>query len=217
MFHQGVMITIVSVFGDFQVHRRTIESYLLTTRINEMRHCRIGTHIVIDHHTRAVDPRTDSIVEDQWHTIVHQHLEMVVSLGVLGLRHDDATHLILIEVITDGYFLFISLIALRHHHTIATSTCLFLDARKHRHKVIMDELWHDDSYHLHRLNLAMAQGLPDDVGIEVMFTSIGLDSFLLDSTDARAVLQSSTHRGDADAQVASNIFHCYRYLLVHCL
>lgn len=81
----------------------------------------------------------------------------------------------------------------------------------------MDELWHDDSYHLHRLNLAMAQGLSDDVGIEVMFTSIGLDSFLLGSTDARAVLQSSTHRGDADAQVASNIFHCYRYLLIHCL
>ena len=195
------MITIVSVFGDFQVHRRTIESYLLTTRINEMRHCRIGTHIVIDHHTRAVDSRTDSIVEDQWHTIVHQHLEMVVSLGVLGLRHDDATHLILIEVITDGYFLIISLIALRHHHTIATSTCLFLDARKHRHKVIMDELWHDDSYHLHRLNLAMAQGLPDDVGMSfkarltvamltprsraISFIVIGIFSFIVFSYAAK--------------------------------
>ena len=215
MLHQSIVITIVSILRNLHVHRRTVETNLLATSVDEMGHGSKGTHIVVHHHTGAVHARTDSIIEDERHAIVHQLLEVGILLGVLRLRNDDATHLILIEVIADGNLLVVSLIALRHHHTIASRPRFLLDAREHRHEVIVYELGHDDTNHLHRLHLAVAQSLADDVRIEVMFTGIRLYTLLLDSTDTRAVLQRSAHRGDAYAEVASNIFHCYDRILIH--
>ena len=215
MLHDGIMITVVSVFGNLQVHRRTIEGYLLAARINEMGHGGEGTHVVIHHHSGAVHPRTDSIDKDERHAIVHQLLEMVILLGILRLRNDDATHLILIEVFTDSHFSVVSLLALRHHHTIALGSRLLLNSREDRHKIIMNHLGDDNSDYLHRLHPAVAKSLADDVRIEVMFTRVCLNTLLLGSTDSRTVLQRSAHRGNAYPQVASNILHCYIVILVH--
>ena len=180
-----------------------------------MGHGSEGAHVVINHHSGAVDARTYSIIEDQRHTVAHQLLEVSILLGILCLRNDDAAHLILIEVIADGNFSVISFLALRHHHTIASGSRFLLYTRKNGHKIIMYQLRNDNSYHFHRLHLAMSQSLSDDVGIEIMFPRIRLYTLLLGSTDSRAVLQSSAHRGDTNTQVASYIFHCYNIILIH--
>lgn len=84
MLHEGIMITIISVLGNLHIHRRTIEGNLLTARINEMSHGGEGAHVVIHHHSGAVDARTYSIIEDQRHAIVHQLLEVSILLGVFA-------------------------------------------------------------------------------------------------------------------------------------
>ena len=85
VLHQCIMITVITVLGDFQIHRRTVEGYLLAARIHQMGNGGKGTHIVIYYHSGAVHARTDSIVEDERHAIVHQLLEMCVLLGILRL------------------------------------------------------------------------------------------------------------------------------------
>ena len=70
MLYQGIVITVISVLGDFQIHRRTIETYFLAARIYHVGNGGKGTHIVIYHHSRAVHARTYSIIEDERHPIL---------------------------------------------------------------------------------------------------------------------------------------------------
>ena len=79
------MITIVSVLGYFKVHGRAIESYPLAARVDEMGYSRKGTHVVVHHYARTVHTSTDSVIEHQWHAIVHQSLEMRIAHGILRL------------------------------------------------------------------------------------------------------------------------------------
>ena len=174
-----------------------------------------SSHVVIYNYTRTIHTRTYSIIEYERYTIIHQFQKMIILLSVLGLRDNNATHLILIEVFTNSHFLIIPFVTLRHHHTIAACTCLFLYARDNRHKVIMYELRYDDSNHLHRLHLTMSQGFANHVRIEVVRPGISLDTLLLNSTDTRAVLQRSTHSSYATSEIASDIFHCYGYNFFH--
>ena len=104
---------------------------------------------------------------------------MIVLFGILGLRHNDAAHLVFIEVVADSDLLVISLIALRHHNTITTGTGFLLNARQHRSEIIMHKLRNDDSYHFKRLDAVMAQSLANYVWIEVVLFSIILDAFAL--------------------------------------
>lgn len=78
------MITVITVLGDFHIHRRTVEGYLLAARIHQMGNGGKGpySHLLPP---GAVHARTDSIVEDERHAIVHQLLEMGVLLGILRL------------------------------------------------------------------------------------------------------------------------------------
>ena len=156
MLYQRIMITVISVLGDFQIHRRAVEGYLLAARINHVGNGSKGTHIVIYHHSRAVHARTYSIIEDERHPILQQFFEMVILLGILRLRNDDATNLVLIEVFTDGHLLIVTLVTLRHHHTVTSGSSLFLYTRKHRHEVIVYHLRYNNSNHLHRLHLIMS-------------------------------------------------------------
>ena len=180
-----------------------------------MGYSRKGTHVVVHHYARTVHTSTDSVIEHQWHTIVHQSLEMRIAHGILRLWNDNAAHFILIEVLADCHFLVISLIALRHHHSIATRTCLLLDTRKHRRKEIMGKLRNDNTDDLHGLCPTVSESLTNYIGTEIMRPGKRLYTFLLGSTDTRAVLQSSAHRCDRNAQLASNIFHCYDCFLIH--
>ena len=85
MLYQRIMITVISVLGDFQIHRRAVEGNLLAARINHVGNGSKGTHIVIYHHSRAVHARTYSIIEDERHPILQQFFEMIILLGILRL------------------------------------------------------------------------------------------------------------------------------------
>ena len=215
MFQECIPIAVVAVFGNFHIHRRPIECDFLASGIYQMSDGSESSHIVIYNYTRTIHACTYSIIEYERYTIIHQFLEMIILLGVLGLRDDNATHLILIEVFTNSHFLIIPFVTLRHHHTIAAGASLFLYTRDNRHKVIMYELRYDNSNYLHRLYLTMSQGFTDHVRIEVVRPGISLDTLLLNSTDTRAVLQRSTHSSYATSEIASDIFHCYGYNFFH--
>ena len=128
MFQQGVLITVEAVLRDLHRRCRSIETDALAARLYQVRHGIVSSHIVVDNHTTGIHARTYSIIEHQRHTLVHQSLEVVILLRVLGLTDDDATHLILVERLADTHLALILLAALGYHDTIATGRCLFFNA-----------------------------------------------------------------------------------------
>ena len=57
-----------------------------------------------------------------------QMLEMLISLGVLGLGNDDAAHLVAQHGFADLHFPLIALVTLGDQDLVAASRCLALDA-----------------------------------------------------------------------------------------
>ena len=144
-----------------------------------MGHRRIGSVIIIHHHSRTVDAGADTVIKHKWHPIVHKLAEVVILSGILGLRHDDATHLILIEVVADCHLLVVTLVALCHHHTITARTRFLFYSREDRRKVVMHKLWNDYADNLHWLAMGVAQRLTNDIRAKVMFFRVCLDAFFL--------------------------------------
>ena len=128
MSQQGILVSVETVLRDLQVHRRSIEGNARATRLDEIRNSIKGATIVVDHYPTRIHPRTYSIIKHQRQSGIHQTLKMVVLMRILGLRHDDATHLVLEERLTDAHLTLILLIALSHHDAIATGQRLLLDA-----------------------------------------------------------------------------------------
>ena len=60
---QCVLVAVVAVLRDLEVHLRPVEDDATTSRLNEVGHCVEGTHIVVDHHTAGVHTRADAVVE----------------------------------------------------------------------------------------------------------------------------------------------------------
>ena len=116
---QCVAIAVVAVLRNLERHRCSIVGNTPTTRVDEMRYGIEGSHVVVYDHARGVHSCANAVVEHQRHTHVNELLEVVVLLRVLGLRDDDATHLMFIERLTDSHFTIILLVALRNHDAIA--------------------------------------------------------------------------------------------------
>ena len=76
------------------------------------------THIVIYDDTAAIYPSTYTVEEHQWHTTIYKPLEMVITSGVLCLRHDYPTNLVLKERLAYFHLTVILFITLRHHDKI---------------------------------------------------------------------------------------------------
>ena len=116
---QSIAIAVIAVLRNLERHRCTVVGNTSTTRVDKMRNGIEGSHVVVDDHARSIHTCANAVVEHQWHTHVDELLEVVVFLRVLGLRDDDATHLMLIERLTDSHFAIILLVALRNHDAIA--------------------------------------------------------------------------------------------------
>ena len=125
---EGVLVAIEPVLRDFHVQVRDIERHSLASRLNQVAHSLIGRLIVVDHHTACIDGRANAVVEHQRDAAAHELGEVVVLLGVLSLRDDDATHLVLLERLANLHLPLIALAALRHHDAVAALLGLLLNA-----------------------------------------------------------------------------------------
>ena len=76
-----------------------------------MSHSLVGGLIVIDNNTAGVEGRADAVVEYQRNASLDKLDEMVILLGVFGLRDDDAAHLVFLERLANLHFALIALAA----------------------------------------------------------------------------------------------------------
>ena len=60
---QCILITVISVFGDFESHWRAIESNALASCLDEMGDGIVGTLIVVHHHAVGIHTGADAVVE----------------------------------------------------------------------------------------------------------------------------------------------------------
>ena len=70
---------------------------------------------------------------------------MLVTLGILSLRHNDTTHLLPMKHLTDTSLTLILFITERHHDIIATGHRSFLDTCQDGGEIIVRELRHDNT------------------------------------------------------------------------
>ena len=215
VLQQGILIAVVPVLGDLQVHRTAIEGDAFAPRLDQMGHGVIGSHIVIDHHPTGIHTRTDTVVEHQRNTGIQQPLVMVVVTCVLRLGDDDTTDLVTVEILADAGLALILFPAEGHHDTEAPRSGGLLDTRQDGREIIMGEFWHDDTDHLRRHHPVVAQGLPDDVRIEVVLTGVGLDRLPPLFADTGRVLQGTRHRCHGDSELLGNVLHRHGHMLFH--
>ena len=93
-----------------------------------MGHGIIGSHIVVNHHTAGIHPRTDTVIEHDGDAGINQSLIVLIVLRILRLRHNDTTHLITMEVLTDTHLTLILFPAQGHHNPVTTGGSGLLDA-----------------------------------------------------------------------------------------
>lgn len=94
--HQGIFVAVVAVLAYLHVQRRAEEGHTPAPPPYEIVHRPVAALVVVDHHAAAVDAGAYSVVEHKGHAVVDEILEVVIFLGVLGLAHDDAAHLVLV-------------------------------------------------------------------------------------------------------------------------
>ena len=100
---------------------------------------------------------------------------MLILLCVLGLRHDNAAHLVFIERLADAYLPFKSLLTGGHQYAIALGRGFLLNAFQYGCEVVVHKVGNDDSDEFLRFYLRVAQRLGYDVRCEVMLTGILLN------------------------------------------
>ena len=213
VFQQGVFIAVVTVLGNLQLHGTAVVSYTLAAYLDEVAHRIVGTHVVIYHHATGVDTRANTVVEHDGDVRVDEFLEVLVVVRVLGLGHDDATHLLPMEHLADTYLALIHLVAQCHHDVIATRHGRLFNTRQDAGEIVVGKLRHDDANDLRRHDASMAQSLADGIRIKVVFASILLDDFTPFLADAWRIFQCTRHSGHADAKLACDVFHCHRCLV----
>ena len=183
------MPPVIAIFGNLQVHRRTIVGDTTTASLDQMGHGSKRPHVVVYHHARRVHARTDTVVEDHGDAMVHEFREVVIALRVLGLGDDDAAGAVLIEGLADLYLAVVALVARGDQDAVAPLPGRLLDTRENGGEIVVDKLGDDDSDELGRLRAALAQRLCQRIGREMMFARKPLDGLSLLRTDARIILQ----------------------------
>ena len=157
MFQKRILIAVETVLGDFQIGCRTIIGNAGTSRFYQMTNGIKSTHIVINHHTTGIHARTYSIIEHQRKTGIQQHLEMVVLLRILRLRHNNSADFVFIKRLTNLHLSVVTFRTLCYHDAIASAGSLLLYPRKNCRKVIMCQFGNDDANDFLRLHPRIAQ------------------------------------------------------------
>ena len=215
--HQGIFVAVVAVLAYLHVQRRAEEGHTPAPPPYEIAHRPVAALVVVDHHAAAVDAGAYSVVEHKGHAVVDEILEVVIFLGVLGLAHDDAAHLVLVERTAYLHLALISLVALRHNDAVAALIGLLLDAAQHRREVVVGELRDDHAYHLARAELAVAQGGGNNVGEVVVLAGEALYLLALLAAYAGTVFERARHCGHRHAKHPGYVFHRHLLLLTHCI
>ena len=164
-----------------------------------MRHGIEGSHIVVNNHSTGIHARTYSIIKNKGNALIDKSLEMVILQSVLGLRHNDATHLVLIERLADAHLALIALLTGSHQNAVALRRCFLLNTTEHRRKIVVYETGQDDANELLWLHFRVSQTLGNDVGSEVVFTSILLDGCPALCRYAGRILQRTRYRSHRDS------------------
>ena len=128
VLQQGIAVAVVAVLGNLHVHGRTVERNAPASCVDEVLHGIEGTHIVVYHHAARVHAGADAVVEHYRHVLVDEVFEVVILLRVLSLRHDDATHFILVERAANLHLTVVTLVTLSHHDRVAMLAGILLDA-----------------------------------------------------------------------------------------
>ena len=212
---KGVFIAIEAVLANLHIGRSAEEGHTLAARLDEMRNCLERALVVVDHHAAGIDAHANAIVEHERHTILEQIDEVPILLGVLGLRHNDAAHLVLVERPADFHLVVVHLVALRHQDAVATARRLLLDAAEHRREIIMNELRNNNPDDTACALLAVAQALGYHIREIMVLLCKFLDFLALLATDARIVFQRTRHRSHRDAQHGRDIFHRQLCFILH--
>ena len=153
---QCIHIPVVAVFGNLECHWRAIECNALASGLNEMGDGVVCALIVVHHHAVGIHTCADAVVEHQWHSALQQLVEVVILGSILGLRHDDAAHLIFIERLAYPHLSLVFLVTLCNHDAIVSCPGLLLDSGKYSGKIVMSQLGynHPDNPRLHHLTVA---------------------------------------------------------------
>ena len=215
--HQGVFVAVVAVLAYLHVQWRPEEGHALAAPLDEVAHSAVAALIVVDHHAAAVDAGAYAVVEHKGHAVVDEILEVIIFLGVLGLAHDDAAHLVLVERAAYLHLALIFLVALRHDDAVAPLVGLLLDAAEHRREIVVCELGNDHAYHLARAQLAVAQGGGNHVGKVVVLTGETLYFLVLLPAYAGAVFECARHGGHRHAEHSGYVLHRQLLFLAHFL
>ena len=166
-----------------------------------------GTVVIIYHHARCIDARTDAVVEHQAATVADEPIEVVVLRRVLGLRHYDAAYAMLHEALAYLHLALIALIALCHQQAVSVTVSLRLDAREDGGEIEMHYLGHYDTYHLRWLHVRLAQARRQRVRRETLALSVGHHPFAHLCRDYGRAAESPRHRGDRHSKVACKVLH----------
>ena len=132
---------------------------------------------------------------------------MIVACGVLRLRDDDSTDTQSEERLADVFFAFEAFVALCHNDIIAPHTGCFLDTREDCRKIIMGDLWHNDTDKFVRRKVTTPQRTCQFIGQETTSTGISLNALALLRTDKWTVLQRTGNSGYGNTQFPRDIFH----------
>ena len=134
---------------------------------------------------------------------------MVETQSVLGLRHDNATHLVVVERFANLNLLRIHLITLRHHHRISACRSLLLNAAKHRGEIIVGQVWNNHADSLQWFSFAVSQTLGNEVRRIIMFTRVFLYFVSLRYANSWTIFQCTRHRCHRHIERLGNVLHCY--------
>ena len=207
VFYQCVVVAVEAVFGNLHRHGRVVAHDVAASRLDEMLHGRESAHVVVNNHARRVHTCANAVVEHEGYTGLHEFLEVVVLLRVLGLRHDYAAYLIFIESFADFLFALVALVALSHDDEVSPRVGLLLDTTENRGEVEVGELGQDDTDELGRFYAGVAQLLADNIRKEVVLTGLGLYLLTAFLADARIVAQSTRDGGDRYSEVLGYVAH----------
>ena len=116
---------------------------------------------------------------------------MFVIDSFLGLRGDDAAHLVFIKRLADFHLLLLALVAGGHDDAVAMPVGFLLDARQHGGKVVVHKLGHNHADNLWWRLAAVAQLLGNGVWQVVVFAGVGLDGLAALGADAGTVLKGA--------------------------
>ena len=204
---QCVVIAVVAVLSECRLALHAVEGDAAAARLDEVCHGSERPLIVVHHHAACVHARTDAVVEHERYAAVDERLEVGVVLRLLSLRHDYAAHLVSLEHLAQLHFALVLLARGGGDDAVATFRRSVLNAVENGGEIIMCELGHDDTKHLHRLLVRVAQRFGDVVRVEVVRMGVLANKVAFLLADTCATVEGTRHSGYGHTEMFGDVLH----------